>query len=36
MSDKYDGTPMNLASKKMLDSAGIQYETMREIEVFVK
>jgi hypothetical protein len=36
MSDKYSGTPMNLASKKMLDSAGVIYETMPEIEVFVK
>jgi dCMP deaminase len=36
MSDKYSGTPMNLASKKMLDSAGVIYETTHEIEVFVK
>ena len=36
MSDKYAGTPMNIASKKMLDSAGVVYETMPEIEVFIK
>ena len=25
LSDKYDGTPMNLASKRMLDAAGVKY-----------
>ena len=25
LSDKYDGTPMNVASKRMLDAAGVKY-----------
>ena len=29
LSDKYDGTPLNLASKRMLDSAGVKYPRMR-------
>ena len=36
MSDKYNGTDMNIASKKMLDAAGVTYEAMPEFEVFVK
>ncbi|MCR5231280.1 MAG: dCMP deaminase family protein [Acholeplasmatales bacterium] len=36
MSDKYNGTDMNIASKKMLDAAGVKYEKMPEFEVFVK
>ena len=36
MSDKYNGTDMNLASKRMLDAAGVTYEAMPEFEVFVK
>lgn len=36
MSDKYNGTDMNIASKKMLDAAGVKYENMPEFEVFVK
>ena len=36
-SDKYAGTPMNIASKRMLDSAGIRYyqyqPTGRKIEL---
>ena len=29
LSDKYDGTPMNLASKRMLDAAGVKYTQLR-------
>ena len=29
LSDKYDGTPMNLASKRMMDSAGVKYAQLR-------
>ena len=29
LSDKYDGTPMNMASKRMLDSAGVKYQQLR-------
>ena len=36
-SDKYAGTPMNIASKRMLDSAGVRYyqyqPTGRKIEL---
>lgn len=36
-SDKYDGTPMNIASKRMLDAAGVAYEPYhrsgRKIEI---
>ena len=28
LSDKYDGTPMNLASKRMLDAAGVVYRQL--------
>lgn len=28
LSDKYDGTPMNLAAKRMLDAAGVYYHTL--------
>ncbi|MCR5151145.1 MAG: dCMP deaminase family protein [Clostridiales bacterium] len=28
LSDKYDGTPMNVASKRMLDAAGVKYHKM--------
>ncbi len=28
LSDKYDGTPMNLAAKRMLDAAGVNYHTL--------
>ena len=36
MSDKYSGTPMNIASKKMLDAAGVECVSMPDFEVFVK
>lgn len=29
LSDKYNGTPMNLASKRMLDSAGVKYTKLQ-------
>ena len=29
LSDKYDGTPMNMASKRMLDAAGVKYSRLR-------
>ena len=29
LSDKYDGTPLNLASKRMLDAAGVKYTQLR-------
>lgn len=28
LSDKYDGTPMNTASKRMLDAAGVKYSRL--------
>ena len=30
-SDKYNGTPMNIASKRMLDAAGVSYEPYNRI-----
>ena len=27
-SDKYNGTPMNIASKKILDAAGVKYRKL--------
>ena len=36
ISDKDNGTDMNIASKRMLDSAGINYEQMKEIKVELK
>jgi len=36
MSDKHGGTPSNLASKRMLDAAGITYEKMESFEVEIK
>lgn len=36
MSDKYNGTDTDIASKRMLDAAGVTYEKMPEVEVFIK
>lgn len=36
MGDKYDGTPSDLASKKMLKAAGIKTRKMEKIELSVK
>lgn len=36
MSDKYSGTPSDLASKKMLDAAGVKTRKMDPIELTVK
>ena len=36
MSDKHGGTSSDLASKRMLDAAGIKYTKMDNFEVFVK
>lgn len=36
MSDKHRGTSSDLASKRMLDAAGIKYTKMDNFEVFVK
>ena len=33
MSDKYNGTDSDIASKRMLDSAGIVYRKMKEIKI---
>lgn len=35
MSDKYRNESSNIASRKMLDAAGIDYRQMEEIEVFL-
>ena len=37
LSDKYDGTPLNLASKRMLRSAGVQFTQLRfdRTEIFL-
>lgn len=36
MDDKYNGTPSDLASKRMLDAAGVKYRKMETIEINVK
>ena len=36
MGDKYDGTPSDIASKKMLSAAGIKTRKMEKIELSVK
>ena len=36
MGDKYDGTPSDLASKKMLKAAGIKTRKMEKIELSIK
>ena len=36
MGDKYDGTPSDLASKKMLNAAGIKLRKMEKIELSVQ
>ncbi len=36
MSDKHKGTNSDIASKRMLDAAGIKYTKMESFEVFVK
>ncbi len=36
ISDKYNGSNDNIASKKMLDSAGIKYRKINDFEVIVK
>ncbi len=33
ISDKDNGTDMNIASKRMLDSAGVKYEQMKEFKI---
>ena len=33
MDDKYNGTPGDIASKKMLDAAGISYKKIDKIKV---
>ena len=33
MDDKYNGTESDIASKKMLDAAGVKYRKMKKIEV---
>ncbi len=36
MSDKYQGTESNIASKRMLDAAGVRYEQTKTIEVNIE
>jgi dCMP deaminase len=36
MDDKYNGTPSDIASKKMLDAAGVTYRKMEKVEVIIK
>ena len=36
MDDKYNGTDSDLASKKMLDAAGVKYRKMDKIEISLK
>ena len=36
MDDKYNGTPSDLASKRMLDAAGIKYRKMEKVEIIIK
>ena len=33
MSDKYNGTDSDIASKRMLDSAGVKYRKMKAINI---
>ena len=35
MDDKYDGTPSDIASKKMLDAAGIKYRKINKINISI-
>ena len=35
MDDKYDGTPSDIASKKMLDAAGIKYRKIDKINISI-
>jgi dCMP deaminase len=34
--DKYDGTDSDLASKRMLDAAGVKYRKIKEVELTIK
>lgn len=36
MDDKYNGTPSDIASKKMLDAAGVSYRKMEKVQVNIK
>lgn len=36
MNDKYDGTDSDLASKRMLDAAGVTYEKMKAISLEIR
>ena len=36
MNDKYDGTDSDLASKRMLDAAGVTYKKMKQISLELK
>ncbi len=36
MSDKYAGTEGDIASKRMLDAAGVKYNKMKNIDLFIK
>ena len=36
MDDKYNGTESDIASKKMLDAAGVKYRKMKEVKVEIK
>ena len=36
MDDKYNGTPSDIASKKMLDAAGIKYRKIEKVEITIK
>lgn len=36
MDDKYSGTPSDIASKKMLDAAGIKYRKIEKVEITIK
>jgi dCMP deaminase len=36
LSDKYSGTPSDLASKKMADSAGLKYRKMKNMNIRIE
>ena len=36
MDDKYNGTPSDIASKKMLDAAGVIYRKMEKVDIVIK
>ena len=36
MDDKYNGTPSDIASKKMLDAAKVKYRKMEKVEITIK